>query len=742
MFRGTFENCYGIRKLELKQIDYSDSNRALIYAPNGVMKTSFANSIANICIGNHPCDELFKNRETQYYIKYKEIEVSKTSTSEELSDFRAHVIKSFDDVYQSGNIATLLVNTDLRTRYEEIMEILNGQIKKLQIELNKKSKLSKPKIKDIIVEDFGFNTDFEWVETIIGLTSEIEGNLLDDNLCDISYSSLINSKTLTLLKDPIFYSKINKYNQIFDALLKQSELLGNNFDDNNANELTKAIGKINLFKENHVIELSDGQKIKSLDEWKERINDEFKVIEQNEELNKIFKDIGGMLNSNSETRALKKIISDNKVLVGYFANISKLKKSLWINYFLEMHDLFGDIVEEVKKYQEELSGIILTATSELDIWKKVIDEYNNRFSVPFQMLIENQSNMILKNESPNIIFEYKSGDESVKKTQNELMQVLSMGEKRALYLLHTLFDIEMIKKNAIESQSHFLIVADDIADSFDYKNKYAIIEYLNDIAQCEYIDLLILTHNFDFYRTVASRLDVKHSHSFMVQKDTDENLKMMKCGYHKDVFKVAVVNSLKNGQVCNVEKKKKWLIAAIPFVRNIASYKGDTDVENFMTNLLHRKEGSAQITIDELWANYINVLNFNELKIESSQTTVIGMLDELCSKISSSPVEGIDLENKLLLSIGVRLKAEEFMENKHTELNIPLPTSTSNQTREWFNSIKDHIDEDDIKMLEQVNLLTPENIHVNAFMYEPIIDLSDWHLIKLYLKLLERLNSN
>ena len=31
--------------------------------------------------------------------------------------------------------------------------------------------------------------------------------------------------------------------------------------------------------------------------------------------------------------------------------------------------------------------------------------------------------------------------------------------------------------------------------------------------------------------------------------------------------------------------------------------------------------------------------------------------------------------------------------------------------------------------------MTPENIHVNAFMYEPIIDMSDDHLRKLYCKI-------
>jgi len=33
-----------------------------------------------------------------------------------------------------------------------------------------------------------------------------------------------------------------------------------------------------------------------------------------------------------------------------------------------------------------------------------------------------------------------------------------------------------------------------------------------------------------------------------------------------------------------------------------------------------------------------------------------------------------------------------------------------------------------ISVLDRVNLMTPENIHVNSFMYEPIMDLSEDHL--------------
>ena len=41
-------------------------------------------------------------------------------------------------------------------------------------------------------------------------------------------------------------------------------------------------------------------------------------------------------------------------------------------------------------------------------------------------------------------------------------------------------------------------------------------------------------------------------------------------------------------------------------------------------------------------------------------------------------------------------------------------------------------DEKTVRTLDEVALITPENIHLNSFMYEPIIDMSDKHLRRLY----------
>ena len=58
----------------------------------------------------------------------------------------------------------------------------------------------------------------------------------------------------------------------------------------------------------------------------------------------------------------------------------------------------------------------------------------------------------------------------------------------------------------------------------------------------------------------------------------------------------------------------------------------------------------------------------------------------------------------------------------------------SNQTRELIDKYKqsDAPNPEILSIFDKVSLMTPENIHVNAFMYEPLIDMSVMHLIILY----------
>ena len=76
------------------------------------------------------------------------------------------------------------------------------------------------------------------------------------------------------------------------------------------------------------------------------------------------------------------------------------------------------------------------------------------------------------------------------------------------------------------------------------------------------------------------------------------------------------------------------------------------------------------------------------------------------------------------------------MINKINDKNI-TDNIERNQTRELVNNMNFNMTNGkEIKsILEEVVIMTSENIHINSFMYEPIIDMSMEYLIKLYNKI-------
>jgi DNA integrity scanning protein DisA with diadenylate cyclase activity len=81
------------------------------------------------------------------------------------------------------------------------------------------------------------------------------------------------------------------------------------------------------------------------------------------------------------------------------------------------------------------------------------------------------------------------------------------------------------------------------------------------------------------------------------------------------------------------------------------------------------------------------------------------------------------------------LKTEEFL-IKDINDDVFVKSIERNQTIKLIEKYKEKFPnkKEEIKLAEQVNLLTPENIHINSFMYEPILDLGNTHLKQLYKK--------
>lgn len=86
-----------------------------------------------------------------------------------------------------------------------------------------------------------------------------------------------------------------------------------------------------------------------------------------------------------------------------------------------------------------------------------------------------------------------------------------------------------------------------------------------------------------------------------------------------------------------------------------------------------------------------------------------------------------------VLSICIRLLTEEYIIKRLND-DEAVASIKSNQTRKLINLFKSRFPTEKyvLQKLDRVNLMTPENIHINAFMYEPLIDMSVNHLVDLY----------
>src|SRR5690606_33748964 len=103
--------------------------------------------------------------------------------------------------------------------------------------------------------------------------------------------------------------------------------------------------------------------------------------------------------------------------------------------------------------------------------------------------------------------------------------------------------------------------------------------------------------------------------------------------------------------------------------------------------------------------------------------------------VSEANIDEINLENKIILAIASRLTAEQYMISKLPDLNINI--LDYNQTRKLTTAYQEkYPDSVNLGIIGRINLMTPENIHVNSFMYEPLLDMSVFHLVDTYKKVL------
>ena len=139
------ENSYGIRSLEHTFCFEKNANAFAIYAPNGVMKTSFAKSFFEYSQGRNPKDEVFDNRKTIALIKQND----KNWPAENI-----FVITSYNERPSLNKMSTFLANNKFREEYAQTYEDIERSKKKFISDMSSISGIPKKQLVEKIEYDF------------------------------------------------------------------------------------------------------------------------------------------------------------------------------------------------------------------------------------------------------------------------------------------------------------------------------------------------------------------------------------------------------------------------------------------------------------------------------------------------------------------------------------------------------------------------------------------------------------
>ncbi len=706
-------NCYGISSFN-EVFDFkSDNNQAkayAIYAPNGLMKTSFSRTFEALSRGELPREERF-NREPNCVIE---------ADNSELQKEQIYVLKSEIDIGSDNDAVTnILVNKESKSRYDSLIEELTRIKSRLKNSLQRKSQVKKSDLEEKLIKDFG-NDDFI---QCIKLASNI---VVDRDLSNFVYGDIFEPRAAAILESQEFTQKANEFNSRYQDLFDRPGSIYRRgvFNPIKADNSFSTLNKNGFFKCGHKVHLLGDDQSIDHDQLQEKIRIVHESIDGDEKLKKIRDDLA----KNAQTQVLSEVFEklsteDVKYLLSGIKkeNQQEFKTMLWA-YYVKNCEETNSLISTYDENKEEIEEIESVAATEAPNWSRAIELFNDRFvDLPFTLSLFNQTEAVLGKEKAKLKFTFRDGEDQVDYTRSQITS-LSQGEKRALYLLNFIFEVEDRKRDQRET----LFVIDDVADSFDYKNKHAIVQYLEDISDTSYFSQIILTHNFDFFRTLANNF--VHRNRCMMANRNRNSINLSKAEGIKNYF----VNIWKQ----QIENNEFVLCATVPFTRNIIEYtKGEADADYLkLTSLLHWKSDTEKITVGDYLTIYNDV--FGTQHLANSQKPLIDLLFEKADEISvRDQHNSLNLEDKVLLSIAIRLKSEIFITNE-----LRFIKSNSNYWCQSFSQfgalIKEYSDaqpsSEAIRSLEKVSITVSSNIHLNSFMYEPILDLTIEHLIALY----------
>lgn len=764
------KNWYGIKCIENPE---AISENTVIYAQNGTMKSSFAKGFADIVEGNEPEDR-FSHAQSEYEIELDDGEKI-TNASPEIQGIIVFpnqvVIGNANPEKLVSNLRSLLADPKLQTKYQnkldEIKTAYSSAATFSSIAATGKSKMKKevPNIIDLL---FSVNSktvfDSDPAITTFNLLKLFYDILNDDDNKatfneDINLLDIFNEKTIEWFvktdgsgKKNEEFCKIIKtcakeYKHVQDRINNQLPLrIGSNISIDNLSNINASLTKNNFYldKTNHKICFAPRTIINSQESFNELYKQIQLEIFNDPKFHASYSTFDKIAGRNKATRDVRDLIASKSWIWPYLEDPISFAKKIIYAKLIKNKDEINENYKEITSKINEIHKILEEAKECETTWSSVIKTFNERFlNNIFKFEIQGKEQSVLNPEFSYPILVEKRKDTNVELDPDTFVETLSEGEKKSLMFLHLIYSIEVAKKQNIKTT----IIFDDVLDSFDYKNKYAILSYLSEIISNPNFNLITLTHNFDFFRSLVYIYKVSHKPLADIWAIKRDNGAIFLNDNSKQQFQNWQYISDWKNKHNKYEINFKRFVALVPFCRNVYQIKSGIDSQNYISlcDFVHFVP-DRNIRVDNATNEYKEIFNIDIEKHFGSNKNknFIDELDRICENVLSargvSQTLQMEFLDKMFLAAWIRIFSEKmlylFWKNK-TKPNDPEIKKTHNLgTGKMINFISTKLNdfedykESEVKAVyDKTKIIAPPFSHVNSFMFEPLIDINTNELI-------------
>lgn len=674
-------------------------NICVIYAPNGVGKSSFCKALSG---------------QGQFSIEYGGNNYNENSSNifHFIKDQNARNIIEGDssDFILGDNISLEMqlsnwINEKTSLSYEIAKNKLRNEVNITKKSDDKIRWIQNDKIKEIVEKIANSRAKYESLDVneLISVCSNLE--ILQMN----NYE-----------EDKLRYF-VENY-EIMNCLMNTITIKANQ-GINKLEEYNDAITLLEKYPNKNECIVCDST-IDSLTLYNDKKSNKTKIIESlDENTKRIFNSIISKVESNNPFRLREKLI--DIIANNNLEELSNLKNEIknYKNIFLNKINIIiknmvdQEYIDKVNKYNKLLTNKLEFSAEDIILIQEFVAD---NIGKSIQLARKDNNKIIITLDNKEFLGE-----------ERENLH-LSTGEQNFISLA---FEFLKAKK-----ESSKIIIIDDPVSSFDslYKNKlvYAITKILKGKK------VIITTHNTDLLRLLNVQINTGYNLYILNNTENGNNGFIEVSDNEKDIL-IFIPKLLKFIRETEIEKiiidKKLYLYSMIPFMRGYANFIGNEVINYELTKVMHGYNNEV-----------VNITNIYNILFNKSERNIIN--------ISSNDILSLDIENLAdiinkneypLLNMVLKNNLKYYYIRMKTEKVLVDKFNVDYKKHEMLSDIINNAFHEDsqknvynrVFFFSRKTLLNEFNhFDGNMNIFEPAIDISENHLKKEIRSILNKLN--